>query len=207
MLKVTIRIWGGYPQTMSDGPAEAGTVPWAALREALRRTASALKADGLDYALGGGYALWVHGAPEPLHDVDFVVAESDVESAAATLADAGFTVARPVEDWLFKAFLDGALVDVLHRINGVTVDKALIETADVHDVLGVAVPVLSPTVVLTQTLLSLTEHHCDFEPLLPRFRAVRERVDWERLRRDTAGNDFAVAFLVLADRLGIAEAF
>jgi hypothetical protein len=32
---------------------------------------------------------------------------------------------------------------------------------------------------------------------------VREQVDWVRLRADTAENDFAVAFLVLAERLGI----
>ena len=34
-------------------------------------------------------------------------------------------------------------------------------------------------------------------------RAVREQVDWDRVRADTAHNDFAVAFLVLTDRLGI----
>ena len=191
---------------MTDRPVDQRDDPWAVLREAVRRAASAFKANGLDFALGGSYALWVHGAPEPLHDVDFVVAENDVELAAATLADAGFTVRRPVEDWLFKAFLEGALVDVLHRINGVPVDKAMIESADVHDVLAITMPVLSPTTVLTQKLLSLNEHHCDFEPLLPRFRAVRERIDWKRLRSDTEGNDFAVAILVLADRLEIAGA-
>ena len=34
-----------------------------ALRTALKRTASALKADGVPFALAGGYALWAHGAP------------------------------------------------------------------------------------------------------------------------------------------------
>src|SRR4051794_24966398 len=47
------------------------------LREALKRAASALKADGPPFALAGSYALWVHGGPEPSHDVDFVVAEED----------------------------------------------------------------------------------------------------------------------------------
>ena len=51
----------------------------AALRDALKRSAAALKADGVPFALGGGYALWVHGAPEPDHDVDLVVAEAAVE--------------------------------------------------------------------------------------------------------------------------------
>lgn len=38
---------------------------------------------------------------------------------------------------------------------------------------------------------------------LPAVRAVRERIDWEQVRKLTADNDFATAFLVLADRLGI----
>ena len=52
-------------------------------------------------------------------------------------------------------------------------------------------------------LRSLSEHHCNFAALLPAVRAVREQLDWPRIRRQTADNDFAVAFLVLTDRLGI----
>ena len=49
----------------------------------------------------------------------------------------------------------------------------------------------------------MTEHYCDFGRLLPHVRAVREQLDWERLRTEVADNDFAVAFLFLTDRLGI----
>ena len=173
------------------------------LREALRRAASALKADGPQFALAGSYALWVYGAPEPVHDVDFVVTEPDVETAAKTLADAGFAIDRTPEDWLFKACLDGAVIDVLHRINGVPVDAALLGSAEPRDVLAIHMPVLPPTQVVIQKLCALTEHHCDFASLLPSVRAVRERVDWGRVRAEAADNDFAVAFLVLTDRLGI----
>lgn len=173
------------------------------LREVLRRAAAALKADGPQFALAGSYALWAYGAPEPVHDVDFAVAEPDVEAAAKALADAGFTIERPPEDWLFKARADGPVIDVLHRINGVPVDAALINSAELRDVLALHMPVLSPTQVLIQQLRSLTEHHCDFASLLPAVRALREQVDWERVRAEAADNDFAVAFLVLVDRLGI----
>ena len=57
--------------------------------------------------------------------------------------------------------------------------------------------------MVTEKLCSLNEHHCDFSPLLLGVRAVREQVDWNRVRADSADNDFAVAFLVLSDRLGI----
>jgi hypothetical protein len=175
----------------------------AALRDALKRAASALKADGPDFALAGSYALWVHGAPEPTHDVDLVVAEPDADAAAAVLGQTGFDVERPPEDWLFKARTNGVVVDVLHRINGVEVRHDLISAAHAHEVLAIRMPVLSPTVVLCQKLNSLNEHHCDFAALLPATRAVREQVDWAMVRAETAENDFALAFLLLADRLAI----
>ena len=60
------------------------------LRDALKHAASALKAHGPEFALAGSYALWAYGGPEPVHDVDFVVAEEDTEAAALTLEKAGF---------------------------------------------------------------------------------------------------------------------
>lgn len=173
------------------------------LREALRRAASALAAHGPGFALAGSYALWVHGAPEPVHDVDFVVAEPDAEAAATALAKAGFTIERTPEAWLFKACVDGAVVDVLHRVNGVPVDADLIHSAEGRDVLAVRMPVLAPTQVVIQKLRALNEHHCDFASLLPSVRAIREQVDWERVRASTADNHFAAAFLLLVARLGI----
>lgn len=177
--------------------------PNTELREALRAAASALKENGPRFALAGSYALWAYGAPEPTHDVDLVVAESDVDDAVSTLSDAGFVVERPPEDWLFKARTGDTLVDVLHRINGVKVEHSTLDSAVQHDVLAIRMPVLPPTMVLTQQLRSLGEHHCDFARLLPAVRAVREQLDWERIKALTADNDYAVAFLVLAERLGL----
>lgn len=174
------------------------------LRDALKRAASALKAHGPDFALAGSYALWVHGGPEPVHDVDFVVAEEDVEAAALTLEKAGFRIERVPEDWLFKAcVVDDFVIDVLHQLNGVPVAAATVESAEELDVLAVRMKVLPPTHVVTEKLNSLNEHHCDFAALLPAVRAVRERVDWDQVRVDTADNPFAGAFLVLTDRLDI----
>jgi Nucleotidyl transferase of unknown function (DUF2204) len=173
------------------------------LRDALKRAASALKMQGPEFALAGSYALWVHGGPEPVHDVDFVVAEEDADTAAKTLEEAGFRIDRPPEDWLFKACTGNVVVDMLHRLNGVPVDAATLRRAEVVEVLAIAMPVLPPTHVVTEKLTSLNEHHCDFGALLPGVRAVRERVNWNKVRSDTADNDFAAAFLFLTDRLGI----
>lgn len=175
-----------------------------ALRDALKRAASALKAHGPRFALAGSYALWAYGAPEPVHDVDFVVAETDAEAAEVTLRKAGFQIVHVPEDWLFKAYPDDdVLVDVLYQLNGASVDAATLESATVLDVLAIRMPVLPPTVVVTEKLRSLNEHHCDFAAMLPAVRAVREQVDWDAVRVATADNDFAAAFLTLINRLGI----
>ncbi len=163
-----------------------------------------MRSHGPDFALAGSYALWVYGGPEPVHDVDFVVAEADAEKAAATLKEAGFDIEHPPEDWLFKACVeDDFVIDVLHRLNGVPVDIDTVLSADERDVLAVRMPVLPPQHVLTEKLNSLTEHYCDFAALLPAVRAVREHLDWDRLAEATADNPFAAAFLFLAQRLGL----
>ena len=172
-------------------------------REGMRRTAAALAAAQVPFALAGGYAAWVRGAPEPEHDVDFTILEADVERAKEAVAGAGLTVEQPVEDWLFKAFYEGAMVDVLFRMCGETVTPALLARSDPIQVLGVTMPVMRATEILTAKIQVLTEHHCNFATLLPVARALREQVDWEYVRAETAGNPFSEAFVFLLDRLAI----
>jgi hypothetical protein len=176
------------------------------VRELLKRTAVALKQDGVPFALCGGYAAWARGAPEPEHDADFLVPEADAERAAKALADAGLQVADPAEDWLLKVVGEQAFVDVLWRTCGHPVEQDLIERADELPVLSVLMPVLEATDIVVTKLMALDEHYCDFARLLPVARALREQVDWSRVARDVAANDFAVVFLLLLERLGIIDA-
>jgi hypothetical protein len=64
-------------------------------------------------------------------------------------------------------------------------------------------PTLKQTTNDTRYVRALNEHHGDFAKLLPAVRAIRERLDWDRIRAQTADNDYAVAFLVLTERLGL----
>nr|WP_294691988.1 nucleotidyltransferase [uncultured Friedmanniella sp.] len=182
---------------------EDPTYESAALRRALKRCASALKRDGVPFALAGGYALWAHGAPEPEHDVDVAVAEADVEAAVESLRAEGFAIQRPPEDWLFKALTDDAMVDVLHRLQGIPVVPEFLATAEEQELLGLRIPVLPPTAIMVAKIRSLSEHYCDFTTLLPAVRALREQLDWMELRAAAADQPFAEAFLLLLDRLGI----
>src|SRR5690349_12892028 len=109
-------------------------------REALKRVAVGLKQSGLRFALAGGYAAWAYGAPEPVHDVDFVIARTDAEQAYAVLEDVGPRVEQPPEDWLFKVFTDGTMVDVVYRLNSSPVDLCVLDRAEEIEVLSIVMP-------------------------------------------------------------------
>jgi hypothetical protein len=173
------------------------------LREALKLVAVTLKEGGLHFALTGGYALWARGAPEPTHDVDFVVAEEDAAAAAELLAGQGLQVVQPPEDWLFKVYIDGAMVDVLFRAGGDPVTRERLDRVDHIEVESVRMPVLTTTELMVDKLNALEEHACDFGKVVPVARAVREQVDWSVVAERTADNPYAAAFLFLLERLGV----
>jgi hypothetical protein len=175
------------------------------LREALKRVAVALKDAEIPFALAGGYAAWARGGPEPDHDADFLVPEEVADRAAEELTHRGLEVEQPPEDWLFKVWSDGQLVDVLHRGSGATVPEMLEDAAAV-EVLSIEMPVLSATDVVVSKLLALNEHYCDLAGVLPVLRALREQVDWEQVRARTKGEPFAETVLFLVERLGVLPA-
>ncbi len=188
------------------GPAPGEPVDRETVRDLLKRTAVALKQAGVPFALCGGYAAWVRGAPEPDHDADFLVPAADAERAAAALADAGLPVVEPAEDWLIKVVTDNAFIDVLWRTCGAPVTNDLIERAEDMPVLSVHMPVLEATDIIVTKVMALDEHYCDYGRLLPVARAMREQVDWSDVRQRVDGNDFAAVFLLLLERLEIIEA-
>jgi hypothetical protein len=173
------------------------------IRDLLKRTAVALKQGDVPFALCGGYAAWVRGAPEPDHDADFLVPAAEAERAAKVLADAGLQVEDPAEDWLFKVASGQSFVDVLWRTCGHPVETDLIERAETLPVLSVQMPVLAATDIVVTKLMALDEHYCDFSRMLPVARALREQVDWAQVHSAVAENDFAVVFLLLLDRLDV----
>ena len=58
--------------------------------------------------------------------------------------------------------------------------------------------------ILATKLLAFDEHSLDYRPSLQIARALRERIDWRRLRRRVSHSPYARAFLCLVEELGIA---
>ncbi|MBD3778568.1 MULTISPECIES: hypothetical protein [unclassified Cellulomonas] len=193
----------GAPGAEVQAGAAAPDDPRAALQDALRMTAVALEDAGIPFALVGGYAAWARGAPEPSHDADFAVTQEDVPRAQEAIAAAGLDVREPAENWLFKAYHRGALVDVLYRMVGEPITREMLARSDTMEVLAVRMPVLDATDIISAKMRVLGEHYCDFTRMIAMVRALREQVDWHRVRRETAETPYGRAFLLLVHELGI----
>jgi hypothetical protein len=175
----------------------------SALREALKKVATTLKAANVPFALSGGYASWARGGPEPTHDADFVLAEEDVANALRVLEEAGFRVEHPPEDWLEKVYDGDCLVDLIFRPAERPVTREQLAHADEVRVDSVFMPVQSATDLMAGKLLVLGEHYCDFTRLFPHVRALREQVDWPSLRETVEHSPYARTFLGLCEEIGI----
>jgi hypothetical protein len=111
----------------------------------------------------------------------------------------------PPEGWLFKAFDDEILIDLIYRPSGLVIDDEFLERCDELSVQAVWMRVMPVDDLLVSKLLSLTEHHLDYARALEISRALREQVDWADVRSRTEHSPFARAFLSLVEDLGIAE--
>jgi len=169
----------------------------------MKRVAVVLKDAGLPFALAGGYAVYARGGPESDHDVDFYLREDDVDRAEKVLDDAQIRVERPAEDWLVKAYVDDAMVDLIFRPTDMPVTTEILDRAETIEVESVDMPVLSATDLVTSKLLAMDEHYCDFGQMFPVARSVREQVDWAAVAERTRDNAFARAFLQLVRDLRI----
>jgi hypothetical protein len=175
------------------------------LHEGMRVVGAALSGAGIPFALAGGFAAWVHGAPQSEHDADFVIREQDRSTAWEALSATELRVVDPVENWLFKAYRGDALVDIIFRLDGEPVPDEIFERTDSFDVFGVPMPVMQATDILSEKMRVLTEQRCNYSNLLPVARALREQVDWAEVATRIAGNPYAEAFLFLLDQLDVVE--
>ena len=169
----------------------------------LKRVAAALKQSGIPFALGGSFAVYAHGGHSSDHDVDFLIREHDKERVLEELAAVGFEVEQPPEDWLVKVYDNGRMVDLIYRPVESPVTDATLRDTEMLSVESIYIPVLSATQLMIHKLLSYTQHYCDFATGLPVARSLREKIDWDRVRNETAGSPYAEAFLVLLDRLDV----
>ncbi|WP_246259989.1 nucleotidyltransferase family protein [Streptomyces typhae] len=175
-----------------------------AILEAAKQVGALLKKHGHDFALAGSVAVYAHGGTGNFqHDADFCVRPEDADAVALTLGEAGLKVYTPPEDWLLKAKCLGQDIDLIFRLGGEPVTSELLDRSTELPVDSVFMPVLAPTDLLRSLIGAFSEHHCDFGAVLPIARLLREKVDWQEIRRERGGQPMPDAFLHLLERLDV----
>jgi hypothetical protein len=174
--------------------------------ETLRIAVATLRDARVPFVLGGSLAVWARGGPQTQNDLDLMLKPDDAEAALRALTEAGMRAERPPEEWLFKAWHGDVMIDLIFAPAGLEMTDEVLARAEMISVLAVATPVMALEDVLATKLNALSEHALDYRPILAMARALREQIDWRRLRTQTAGSAFASAFFTLADELGIAPA-
>jgi hypothetical protein len=164
------------------------------IERALKRSAAALRDADVPFLLGGSLASWARGGPETRHDLDLVIKREDVERACAALRAEGMRIEDPPEEWLVKAWDGDVLIDLIFHPKGLEVTDEVIERGDLLAVLS-----------MEMRVMALAEHALRYEGLLRMARALREQVDWDRVREATRESPFARAFFVMLEGLGVLE--
>ena len=132
---------------------------------------------GLSYALLKGFSLWPHSVPRlelrSQLDLDFLVAEKDIEAARIILEKRGYRLhAISGRSWEFKTehMPGGSLNDLyknlpfrsveLHTEAGVSDQVSLLASAETRSLNGVALPVLASVDLFLGQGLHLYKHIC-----------------------------------------------
>jgi predicted nucleotidyltransferase len=129
------------PSQVSARSTEEG----ARFNNVLFATLDALEEAKIPFAIIGGVAVGGLGRPRSTHDIDIFVRPEDAEATIRVLAKHGFRTDKFDIEWLFKAFLDDILVDIIFRSKG---DIYFDEEMQAHrrhvEYHGRRIPVVSP---------------------------------------------------------------
>ncbi len=90
----------------------------ARFNRVLEDTVVGLETAGIKYMFIGGIASGGLGRPRSTHDIDLFVRPEDAELVLRALANCGFQTEKTDPTWLYKAFKEDILVDVIFKSKG-----------------------------------------------------------------------------------------
>lgn len=84
----------------------------------LREAVETIDRAGYPFLVLGGLASSLVGRPRWTHDIDFLVRPDDARDVLEALRGAGFTTEETDPVWIYKAFKDDVMVDVIFMVMG-----------------------------------------------------------------------------------------
>jgi hypothetical protein len=90
----------------------------AAFARVLREAVETVEKAGFPFLVLGGLASSLVGRLRWTHDIDFLVRPDDALEVIAALRAAGFTTEETDPVWIYKAFKDNVMVDIIFMVMG-----------------------------------------------------------------------------------------
>jgi predicted nucleotidyltransferase len=167
----------------------------------LAEAVQALDEKGVPYVVMGGLVAAAFARPRTTDDIDLFVKPEHAGEALEVLSAAGFDVEEHDPMWLYKAWKDGVLVDVIFRSSGeVYLDDEMLARAVTREARGVALKMVSPEDLLVITAVATAEHgsHHWYDALGI---IARNTIDWDYLveRARQAGPRRVLSLLLYAE--------
>jgi predicted nucleotidyltransferase len=169
------------------------------------RTIRALDSAGVPHLLIGGAGTQTFARPRCTDDVDVFVEPGDAKWALDVLAGEGYSTEEHDPAWLYKAWYDGVLVDVIFRSSGeVYLDAEMLARGERRDYRGTSVLLMCPEDLLVVKAMAATEdtprHWYDALALV-----ARRELDWEYVaRRARVGPRRVLSLLFYAESIDLA---
>ena len=181
---------------------EGSTAGIEQLTEVMGEAVRALDKDAIDYVLIGGQASALLGRPRCSSDIDLLVTPEDAPLALDALGRAGFRTERVNPHWLFKAFRNDVLVDLLFKVRGeIYLDDEMLRRSTLRRFRGMQVRVVPPEDLIVMKAIVHDEetprHWADALAILP----VTD-LDWDYLLHALAARAPAHAELPLLCDVG-----
>jgi hypothetical protein len=157
---------------------------WSTYRDAIK----ALRAAGVRFLLGGGFALATYiGRWRNTKDIDFYIIQQDRDKAVEALAKAGFEdyfAQLPYDrKWIYRSTRDGVIVDIIWAMANqrAQTDEQWFQRAPAANVRGEALGVVPMEEFLWCKLYIMQRDHCDWTDVFNLIYAVGPQLDWDHL--------------------------
>ena len=170
----------------------------------LREAVEAVDRAGYAFLVLGGLASSLVGRPRWTHDIDFLVRPDDARDVLEALRGAGFTTEETDPIWIYKAFKDDVMVDVIFMVmGGIYLDDEMESRSIERDYQDLRLKIPSPEdQIVIKAIVHREEtsrHWFDALAILG-----RAQLDWTYLtRRGRVGARRLLALLVYAQSADI----
>jgi len=154
----------------------------------LEELANRFQAQGIDFALMGGFALGIWGAQRATIDLDFLILLDDMEPAHTILTSLGYELRHKSENVSqyispLKTFGE---IDFLHAFRAVS--KAMLQRAAKKEIFsaGLTIKVLQPEDIIGLKVQALTNDpsrkNIDFADIETLIHHYGSRLDWQLVK-------------------------